>query len=150
MARAGKVDGMELEVGEGAILLLAPFYDAIGQGTWGIQAVTSYFLCGYLYNSSGDEGDNVSWSCYLAPGTYTVKIFLHRNAAGGLWDIEIEGETVTSFDAYSASLTYNEVFTQAGVVVTKGGLKTITLRNVGTSVNKYKIYFGAIVLYRTA
>ena len=89
---------------------------------------------------------------YLAAGTYTLRLIGGKNSNAGILDIYLDAVEVASFDQYVAVPVYNQVFTQAGIVVASSKLYTLTCKvdgRNGASSNFY-VYLGIIALWRTA
>lgn len=138
--------------GEGHITLLAPNNSGSPQGVFTLAINVSQFLCGYMYSTTANDGDNITYKCYLAAGTYTLKSLFIHGANAGIIDIDIDGTEVTSFDTYNAGTLYNRLEMQTNIVISTSGLKTITVRVDGKNASStgYEIMFSYLAFYRTA
>ncbi|KKM26197.1 hypothetical protein LCGC14_1587190 [marine sediment metagenome] len=138
------------EVGEGHILILGFAYSTIGQGTWATSIQTTQFL-NALFQSTGVNGDNISFKTYLEVGTYTLRLITYRNTNLGVMDIDIDASEKASFDLYGG-LSWNYVQTQTGITVATAGIKTLKVRADGKngSSSAYYVPITAIALWRTA
>ena len=141
-----------VDPGEGHIHLPPYAYNAVVQGTW-VLAVNAALLLNYnIYDSGAAVGDEINWKAYLAPGTYTLGLLAGIATDRGIIDIKINGTVVATFDLYAASIDANHISTQTGIVVSTGGIKTITLKVTGknASSTNYTAAFTDLWLYRTA
>ena len=75
----------------------------------------------YMYNGSNGNGDSLTNSFVIDTGTYTINILsLIQNDCGKV-DVSIDGSVVVTVDPYtSGSLTYNQILTIPGVVMSSG------------------------------
>jgi hypothetical protein len=138
--------------GEGHIALLGPAYSSVGAGTWALLASGNQVL-DLINNDAADaDGDNISWECYLAAGTYYILVLAVKGASFGVIDIDIDAAEVASHDLYDAGTLYNQRLTDAGNVVAADGLKTVKLRVDGKNgaSSGYAAYISGIWLWRTA
>ncbi len=141
------------QAGEGHVTILPLSYDSIGQGTWIVGGeLTAHYLQEVLYNSSTNDGDNISYKVYLEAGTYTLLLFARTTNAYGIVDIDIDAGEVASFDQYSASPVENVRNIQTAINVATAGIKTLKVRVDGKngSSSGYSGVIGYIALWRTA
>lgn len=137
--------------GEGHTLILPWTRDSVGQGTWTWIYYTGYPYLTQYYNSTLADGDNLSWKRYLAKGTYTLKLLACACSDAGIVDIDIDGEEIASFNLYDASGDADKINTQANIVISESGIKTIRLRVDGknASSSSYRAQISMIDIYRT-
>lgn len=139
--------------GEGHITLIPPAYERVDSGTWVIgNHNDAYYLGRFFYNSSGGDGDSVSYETYLAAGTYTFFFLAVKAGNRGILDIDIEGTEVASFDQYDAGGGYQYYLEETGITVATSGIKTITFRVDGRNGSSSGYYSGwsFAALWRTA
>ncbi len=139
--------------GEGHITVFAMSYNAIGQGTMSLTRNASCLYDWYLNTTAANanNGDNVSYKVYLAPGTYTFLYYYHKNTDAGIIDVTVDDTEIGSFDCYG-SLTWNVRGLVTGISITTGGLKTITFTVDGKNASSadYKFYLVYFAFWRTA
>jgi len=144
------VDG---NLANGHVLIWPWFYDSVGQGTWENSASDTAYapLQSVLYNSSGGDGDNLSYKIPLVAGTYTLKFMYHAASDRPIVDIDIDGAEVASFDQYSASDVVT-TGTQTNITISSSGIKTLKVRVDGKNASSsgYTATLMMICLYRTA
>ena len=140
------------DVGEGHITILPWNYSSIGQGTWVFETLPSQWAAFKFYNTTVADGDNLSYKVFLQAGTYTLRLLVARDPLCGIADIDIDDVEVASFDLYDAARLYNQVFSEAGIVVAASGLKTLKIRVDGKhgSATGFELWLSAIGLWRTA
>lgn len=146
-----KVALLSSDSGEGHISISPLSYDSIGQGTWAI-GISSNQVLNYIFsNTSGVDGDNLSYKVYLAAGTYTLQLYTASHTDRGIADFDIDGVEVASFDLY-VGVGWNTVKTQTSIAVATSGLKTLRVRADGKneSSSSYVIPLTSIALWRTA
>ncbi len=150
-------DPTEIDAAQGGspIVILPQHYTSIGAGTYrrGVNALSNYNC--YLDNGTAlqsADGDNISYSVYIPAGTYTLEMVHRGLSTGGIVDIDIDAVEVASFDNYDTGETFNEISTQAGIVIASSGLKTLKLRLDGKNgaSSDYQMTVALIVLWRTA
>lgn len=138
--------------GEGHITIIPLSYNSIGQGTWTFDISALYWFNAIFYNSTHNDGDNISYKVYLDAGTYTLLLLTRTHTAYGILDIDIDAAEVASFDLYSNPLVNNVRKIQAGIPIAAAGLKTLKLRIDGKNALSSDHYCGLhyIALWRTA
>lgn len=147
-------DGASIDRGEGHITIIPWNYNAVIAGTWGIvhQGAGSQYFDWTVRNSSTTNLDQADYKVYLAPGTYTFQLVCMKNTDRGIIDLLIDGGSAGTMDTYAASLTYNVKAAVAGIVVSTGGLKTLSLKVNGkhASSTGYLIDVSCMAIWRTA
>jgi len=139
--------------GEGHITILPFNYNAIGQGTFVFLIASSSWGCGFYYNSSAADLDNISYQVYMGAGTYTLRILCMKSSAGAIVDIDIDGVEVASVDMYGAAPgEENQLLSATNIVVATAGLKTIRVRADGKNAGSsgYQMRITSITFWRTA
>lgn len=133
----------------GSIITINPFfYQSIIQGNWGFYKNSSHIRNGVLYNSTHNQNDSVTYQEYMEPGTYNFIMTGMKGSAGGIVQVELDGNTV-QFDLYEAAWILDQLFTTTMTITTRG-IKTITVTVVDKnplSSNHYT-YISDIILYR--
>ncbi|KKN60076.1 hypothetical protein LCGC14_0535450 [marine sediment metagenome] len=130
----------------GHITILLHNYDSIGQGTWVYAQDSPTMFNGIFYPSSAANLDNITYKAFLAVGTYTIRLVCSTNTANGIIDFDIDAVEVASFDTYAGSLIKNVIFTQTGIVVATGGLKSIKMRADGKNGSSSGFTINPIIL----
>jgi len=140
------------DVGEGHITILPYMYSVIGQGTWTYYLPYASQVMGIFYNSSGANGDNISYKVYLQAGTYTLQILVKKDTDQAILDVDIDDTEVATEDLYNSPAVFNYSMTQADIVIAASGLYTLKLRADGKngSSSAYRFYVSVIALWRTA
>lgn len=143
------------EKGEGHITIDPWNYNAVIAGTWGAiyqGAGVQYPGDWTVRNSSATNLDEVDYKVYLAPGTYTFQLVCMKNTDRGIIDLLIDGSSAGTMDTYAASLMYNVKAAVAGIVISTGGLKTLSIKINGkhASSTGYMIDVSRMAIWRTA
>lgn len=138
--------------GEGHILLEPLSYSSIVQGSYAVSGIPAGAFKGAFYNASAADGDEYHLKAFLAAGTYALTLLSDTKNNRGILDIFIDNDEVASFDLYTADLAKNVRNTQAGIVVSSAGIKTIKFRLDGKngSSSSYMANIQSTYLYRTA
>ncbi len=138
--------------GDGHITLFPWNYDSIGQGTWTLFVDASELFNGDFRNVPASDLDNFTILCFLAAGTYTMRVLYSGAGSYGIVDIDIDGVEVGSYDGYNPPLTYNNVLTVTGIVVAASGLNPIRVRVDGKDPASigYNVRMNQIAFWRTA
>jgi len=146
------VDDNSISDTHGRIEILPYAYSSVGQGTWALIINAAYLFCGYIYNTSHTDGDNISYDIYLDAGTYTLCVLHSTINNCGILDVDIDATEVDTFDCYSAAPVVNVKATQTGIVIASAGRKTLKLRVDGkhASSSDYYAVVNWISLWRTA
>jgi hypothetical protein len=123
---------------------------SVGQGTWVAAISPSLYKTGYYYNSSTNNGDNITYTFICSAGTYTIETLFYHATIEGIIDIYIDGVEVDSVDCYAGSAA-NLVNTTSGQVLTAGS-HTLKYQVDGknASSSDYACVFEDIIIYRTA
>ena len=137
--------------GEGHITVLATSYSDIS-ANWGVNNNASSILQSYMANGGTASGSYMDYRLYLDAGTYTFLIYYHTTSNAGIFDVDIDGSEIASFDSYNGSTVYNNRGLQTGVNVASAGLKTIKVRVDGKNAlsTGYTIFIPYLALWRTA
>ena len=139
--------------GEGHINISPFAYSAIGAGDWaGSYNASSAPNTWYLSQATPANNDNISYKVYLAKGTYTFLLYHHKNATGGIMDIDIDSTEIGSVDQYAAGVTWGIRYTVAEIAIATSGIKTLKFRMDGKNANSssYKGWIVLAALWRTA
>jgi len=155
VADSGETTGLKWVAGgntQGRVEILPYAYSAAGQGTWALIINAAYLFCGYIWNSTHTDGDNISYDIYLDAGTYTLCVLHSTINNCGIIDVDIDATEVDSFDCYSAGAVVNVKTTQTGIVIASAGRKTLKLRVDGKHASSSDYYAAVnwISLWRTA
>jgi len=138
--------------GEGAITIMPQGYSAIGQGTWVVRTIASCIFGGIVINSSGSNGDNISFSFTSDEGTYTIRVLYTQDTASALVDTSLDGTNIATGTQFYANTdnVVNNVLEIPGVVLTKGK-HTLKFTANGKHVysSAYSIQIQGITLIRT-
>lgn len=70
--------------------------------------------------ADADDGDYMEWDVLTAAGTYRLDLVYMTAANYAVVDVLIDGSSIGTFDAYSASLTRNVVGSVTGISMTAG------------------------------
>lgn len=122
----------------------------VGQGTWSTVATNVYGNYGFQ-NDTAADGDNITFTRFLAQGTYTVCTQVFKRSAGGILKIDIDADTVHTHDTYHASTANNHGGITTGISVTTSGYKTIKIKVDGknASSSSYSLRMGLVTINRT-
>lgn len=137
----------------GHVSVLLSSYNSVGQGIWAAdaryQAINGSKLC-----NQGSNGDNISYLVYLVAGTWTLRIYHHKDTDHGKLDVYIDAaKVVSALDTYASGASDNNVSTTTGIVIAASGLKTLKIEVNGKNdlSSAYSAYLeGIIALWRTA
>ncbi len=137
--------------GEGHIFINLLAYVTIIQGTWTWLAASGKYLGGSLYNSTGADGDGLTYNVFLAANTYTLTLVLRTSSILGIIEILIDGASIATYDAYSSSPADNLIFSTSGISISSSGLKVLTIRINGKNASStdYKCKISSLTFYRT-
>ena len=70
--------------------------------------------------TDASDGDYMEWDVLVAAGTYRLDLVYMTAANYAVVDVLIDGSSIGTFDAYSASLTRNVVGSVTGISMTAG------------------------------
>lgn len=127
------------------------FYDSVIQGTHEIFLSEGLARNAVYLNAPPADGDGLQYKMYMSAGTYTCKALVQKFTTRPIVKVKIDGVTVATWDLYG-SLQQNYIFTEAGIVVSSSGVKTIQFVADGKnpSSGNYQYAFSELVFYRTA
>lgn len=109
----------KLDPGEGHIRIDVATYEAL-VGTWGFSFGT-YIYYSALYNSSAALNDKIRYRVYLSAGTYKLYVVYSKNAAYGICNFIVDGNSVGTIDMYNSSSLTNQI-SSITFTITKTGL----------------------------
>lgn len=137
-------------LGEGHTTILQAAYNAIDQGTWAFNVPGVKNWLAYLQNTSGADGDALSYKVTLAPGTYIIMLLYMASSVAGIAKIKIDGIERMSEDLYGASDA--ALMARQGIVVSGPGIYDVQLIIQGKngSSGGYYCSVSAIVFWRTS
>lgn len=112
------------------------------------NAITETIRTGNIHNASWSQeapadGDSFTQSCVLAAGTYTLYVDGTTGSTLGKIDWDLDGTGIaTGQDWYSAGTVLNVTQTVAGVVISTGGLVTLTgtINGKNAASTNYRLY----------
>ncbi|HLA37013.1 MAG TPA: hypothetical protein VJZ02_00935, partial [Candidatus Brocadiales bacterium] len=138
--------------GEGHLTILPWAYNAIVQGTWAFNVDVNQATANSFYNSTAANLDQLDYKIYLAPGTYSLSLLGLKSSNRGIIDILLDSISVGTMDTYAASTVQNNVASLAGITVSTGGLKTLSVKVNGKNASStgYYMDISSISLWRTA
>lgn len=119
----------------------------VGAGTWAPLGVAAHGDYG-IQNSSATDADNVTWTRWLAKGTYAVTTSAFKRSSGGIMKIDFGGTTVHTHDTYDAGTVSGDSVTTEDITVATSGDVTIKVKVDGKngSSSGYSLRFGTIVI----
>lgn len=121
----------------------------VGTYAWTTEGTNVQLFRSYKYNSSDAVNDELAWLVPLEAGTYTISLLTVTQINGGQVRWYIDNSAVGStIDLYSNPQVVNVENSQTGIVVSRGGVKTITLRVTGknaSSSNRYMLISHATI-----
>jgi hypothetical protein len=143
-------DPIEGNVGSGPIYCW-PIARSAESGTW-VWSGAALMGGGVISNTSGAEGDYLEFEAYVDKGTYTIAIVSQTRADQGKVDVYVGGTEFAEFDLYSAGTVYDVRQTDAGNVISTGGLKTIKaiVHEKNALSSNYYARINGLALWRTA
>lgn len=138
--------------GDGHVNINPVEYDSIGAGTWGFVTDTSQLTNANWENTSNADGDNITYTRWLAAGTYTLVVHAKQDTDHGIMDVDFDGVEKASYDQYASVVTRNVRFETTGIAVGASGLVSIRIRSDGAhaSSSGNVIAFTRFTLFRTA
>ena len=151
MARKGWVDAQATTHGTPGNIILCPMsYHAQTVGTWVITLNSLLdFYCAIL-NDSVSDGDQLDFLLPLAAGTYTIVAVCWKMPMSGILSIDIDAVEVGNIDLYDVSGVWNHRYVETGIVLSTGGLKTLSLRADGKNANSmnYALRVQRVYIFR--
>ena len=78
---------------------------------------------------TGAQNQEVSWPVVLSAGVWTVQLTIRKASSYGIINVQLDGVTVGTIDAYNGSTLDNQTATITGIAVTSGGKKVLRLIN---------------------
>lgn len=117
-------------------------YDAITGMTYS-RAQNSNHIGGGRAQQGGTPaiGDDLSWYVSLDSGTYTLTVMATSNNNRAIIDLTLDGSSIGSYDAYSASLNHNAIATFTGIVVSTPGNYLLKMDVSGKNASSNNYYF---------
>src|SRR3990167_1725709 len=137
--------------GEGHITVLATSYSDIS-ANWGVNNNASSILQSYMANGGTASGSYMDYRLYLYAGTYTFLIYYHTASNAGIFDVDIDGSEIASFDSYNGSTVCNNRGLPTGEKVECASRTTLKTRVDGKNAlsTGYTIFIPYLALWRTA
>ena len=100
-------------------------YSSIPQGSFIPEASDYNHWSGYIVNDSHSQNDAIEYKAYLAPGVYDLRVHTTKQETRAIITLKIDGVVVSTFDGYGVGLQWNQIWNEVGIIVEKGGLKTL-------------------------
>lgn len=115
--------------------------NTVGQGTWIASANSGAVGCNKFENSSATDGDNCTFKLYLHTGIYTLNILYLKNDFGGIGEISLDGNNITTIDMYTSGTIWNNIVNVTSINVTTAGVKDLTLTVNGQNASSSSYVF---------
>ena len=133
------------------LLLVGWQNSGVTQGTWIIQASSSYVLAQTYTNSTTTQNDQIDFLIGVSGGTYTIVLMYTKATSVGIATILVDGSSVGTIDMYAGSTTNNNVSSLTGVSIA-AGRRTISIKiaTKNASSSQYRIFFNSLGLFRTS
>lgn len=103
------------------------------------------------YNSSSAQNDQLTWTLFIARGTYAIKVRGRKSSNLGILTIKVDGSSVGTIDFYNATPAYL-ASALTGISVSTGGSHTVQIivATKNASSSNYLINLLDLIVYRTA
>lgn len=123
-------------------------------GTWAVAIDTvpnRIFACS-MNNNPAAQNDLIGWNVVLAAGTWELTTWFPKASNQGIATITLGAISVGTFDAYAASVTYNQQSVIGSITVPTTGkyLLQYKMATKNASSSGYQLQLGPISLRRTA
>jgi len=102
-------------------------------GSWILDISSAKYLCGNLYNVSGEDLDSISYVIKLEEGNYSLLFQSDKATDRGIVDIDIDDVEVASFDCYGES-SPNYSYIQSNILISSTGIKELKIRVDGKNI----------------
>ena len=144
---SGASDSIMNGIGEGHISIMPWAYSGITQGSWAWLTDAYQAFNGEMSNTNlSADNDQIDYECYLAVGTYTVTVLFKRTLAiAANLHVLLDGIDIGNWSCGGGD-TYNLTNSITGIVITKTGLHSISIKAIGSG---SPVYFSCISLFRT-
>ena len=109
----------------GHITIWPEAHSSIPQGTFLAAADPQNHWYGYIFNNSNAQYDAIEYKADLAPGVYDLRVHTTKQETRAIITLKVDGVVVSTFDAYAVGLQWNQIWNEVGIIVEKGGLKTL-------------------------
>lgn len=121
-----------------------------GNWAWNIAGISSQMFGGAWNNSTGAQNDSCNYYFGVSGGTYNLHCWYVKANSQGIITFLIDGVSVGTVDAYSASLVLNQGAVIRGVAISQGAhILTVKSSTKNGSSPFYYMNFSNITLQRT-
>lgn len=100
-------------------------YDSVSIGSLTAVQSTGY-QWGTRFYSSDNQFEVITYSVWLAQGTYDLDMIFYGASDGGIATVKLGGSTIATFDFYTSGATSNASVSQSGITVSSTGVHTLT------------------------
>lgn len=126
------------------------FPDSVGAGTWARgQRPGNLWYYNISNQSSQNNGDNITTNVWLNEGTYNIQGIASMNTDHGIWEIQIDGTPVATFDC-NGSIDEDHEFNEPNVVIASSGYVAIKSNVNGKTGSGYFLRLSRLIFQRTA
>jgi len=125
-------------------------YTTITQGTWAAGSNAARIYTDWRNAGSSADGDGMTYTCWIAEGTYTLIVTHDTQPDAGI--IEIAGAaSYGTIDAYTGGQVLNVRTEITGINVTSSGEQTITIDINGKNASSadFFMYLQSVTFIRT-
>lgn len=139
--------------GEGHVTIFPANYQSIVQGSFTFGNTAAVPDYAYFYNSTHDDGDEVTYNAYLASGTYTIRVTMQKADDKGKVDVinNTDGVTLISQnDNYNAAIAVH--YMETSFTITNPSIKNFSLKVNGKNAASSNHFMGIVMIsiWRTA